>query len=308
MPFRLRAGGESALSLAKTSLRETRRAPLALALSRPPDSPRGSGTIAGVPDSLHVPVAVRAAVGSRTFERVRLGRSGAVVYRLRGASTLYLKIASARTGSLRDERNRLLWIGPRLPVPEVVAFAEEHDAAYLVTTALPGRPASEPRSADERRRVAWAIGAALRRVHALPVAGCPHRADPDTLLAVARRNVAHGTVDARDFDAERRGRRPEDVLAEAERTRPPDPVATVFVHGDACLPNFVVGHGLPPGIVDWSRCGVGDPARDLALALRSLEWNHGPAHAAALLEAYGNDARDLGRDRWEWNRLLDELI
>lgn len=254
-----------------------------------------------------LPPAIARVVGSRRVERVTLGRSSAAVFRLRGRTTLYLKSRAPGPGrSLREERDRLLWIGGRLPVPEVAAWAEDRGREFLLTTEVPGVPASEPRSSDDARRLAWSVGASLRAVHSLPVEGCPHDAGVAALLTEAARNLERGLVDAADFEPERRGRRPEDLLLEAERTRPGPPAAVVFTHGDACLPNFVVAEGAPAGLVDWSLAGAGDPVRDLALALRSFAWNHGPAHAADLLAAYGLDSID--DTRAAWYLLLDELF
>lgn len=270
------------------------------------------------PDHLPLPIA-RAAAG-RTPERIDLGMSSARVFRFRAKrrATLYLKVRRV-TGagpSLVAERDRLLWVGARLPVPDVVAWADERGCEYLLTSEVPGRPASDPIEPHDVRRLARAVGESLRRVHELPVAGCPFDAGVDALVAEARRNVAAGTVDADDWEREHPGRTPADVLEAAVAALPRlgPPRRTAFVHGDACLPNFlfagVTGPERPQwGAVDWGLAGAGDPMRDLALAAWSLTWNHGRGFEEELFAAYGPEATAAGAaERRAWHLLLDELL
>jgi aminoglycoside phosphotransferase len=256
-----------------------------------------------------LPDAIRRAAGEREAARVGLGKSRAEVWRLtaRGRPALYLKVQSARAApSLRGERDRLLWIAGRLPVPEVVAWAEREGHEYLLLSAVPGEPASDAATGAAARRVAALVGAALRRVHALPAAGCPFDASNETLIAAAKRNVERGAVDAEDFDPERRGRSPADVLVDVRRARPRAPGPSVFLHGDASFPNFLVVRRTLGGVVDWGMAGTGDPYRDLALALRSLGWNHGPRWTDELVAGYGLDALDASRVAF--HAMLDELF
>lgn len=261
---------------------------------------------AGHPD---LPEAIRRAVGPRERKRVALGKSRADVFRLtaRGLAALYLKVQPERAApSLRGERDRLLWVGSRLPVPEVVAWAEDRGREFLLLSEVPGAPASDAADAAGAMRVARLVGETLRRVHEISVADCPFDARNEWLVAAAQRNVERGAVDPADFDAERRGRTPADVLVDVRRRRPRTPGATVFVHGDASLPNVLVAGGALGGIVDWGLAGAGDPYRDLALALRSLAWNHGPRWEPELVAAYGRGGLDP--DRVAFHRLVDELF
>lgn len=46
-----------------------------------------------------------------------------------------------------------------------------------------------------------------------------------------------------------------------------------LVHGDYCLPNILVKNGKIAGFVDLGGAGIGDPWRDYAWAIWSLEYN-----------------------------------
>jgi len=160
----------------------------------------------------------------------------------------------------------MTWCAGRLPVPEVLSV----DAGVLTTSALPGVDLTEA-AID----CAVALTAqALHLIHSVPTQDCPFRADWATRLHQAEQRVRCGLVDASSFEEANLGRTADDILAELQ-SLPPVPPEPCFVHGDACLPNFLTQDGLLTGIVDLGRAGVGHPAQDWALALRSMRNNFG---------------------------------
>ena len=71
-----------------------------------------------------------------------------------------------------------------------------------------------------------------------------------------------------------------------------------LVHGDACLPNIVVGDDGSTGYIDLGDTVVGDVEIDLSAAVWSLEYNLGPGFGRAFLTAYGRpDATERDVDR-----------
>lgn len=62
---------------------------------------------------------------------------------------------------------------------------------------------------------------------------------------------------------------------------------SVFIHGDACLPNFIFHNGELSGIIDLGDAGIGDRENDLAAAVWSLDFNFGPGLGVPFLTAYG---------------------
>ena len=71
-----------------------------------------------------------------------------------------------------------------------------------------------------------------------------------------------------------------------------------LVHGDACLPNFMVVDNRLSGYIDLGDMGVGDVEVDLSAAVWSLQYNLGPGFGLEFLKAYGRpDAADRDVDR-----------
>ncbi len=218
---------------------------------------------------------------------------------------LFLKTqAVTDAGSLRDEADRLHWLNGRVPVPNVVAFAQQDDCEYLLLTGLPGVngvDASLERPAD----VVAGLADALKSLHQLPAAGCPFEQTVSVQVERARQRVCANLVDEDDFDEERLGRAARDVLVELEAWRPDDETRAL-THGDPCLPNVLFSEGSFTGFVDCGRFGVADPYQDLALAARSIGSNLGPDWVYVFFDRYGLAAPD--RRKLSFYRLLDEFF
>lgn len=200
------------------------------------------------PAGTPVPALVREAAAGRELEAVWMNERGGLTYR---AGEHYLKWSPVGAPDLERERARLEWAARFHPVPEVVDLFEDDAARLLVTQALPGTSAvlAEPRVA------ARAVGEGLRVLHEdLPVADCPF-----TWSAEER-----GGVDVPPIDRE------------------------VVAHGDACVPNTLVGpDGRWTAHVDLGRLGVADRWADLAVASANLDRNFGAGWQADLFAAYG---------------------
>lgn len=142
----------------------------------------------------------------------------------------------------------------------------EHGPNWMITAAIDGRSAVHAEGAIAAR----ALGTGLRALHGLPVDDCPF-----------------------DWSAEQRGGI--DVPA-IDRL--------VVCHGDACVPNTLVGaDGQWVGLVDLGALGVADRWSDLAVASMSLGWNFGDGFEGEFFDAYGI-ARDEPRIRFYrdlWN-------
>ncbi|MFC4564883.1 APH(3') family aminoglycoside O-phosphotransferase [Nocardiopsis mangrovi] len=243
---------------------------------------------------------------------VTSGLSGARVWRLEGRRRLYVKI-DTDPAALRAEAERSAWLAKAgVGAPDTVEIGERDGVGWLVTTAVPGRPLSEPWPAHLRAPAVAALARFARHLHDLPVEDCPFERGVAVTVAQARANVAAGAVDADDFDDERLGRSPEDVLGELERSVPAAE-DRVVCHGDLCLPNVLVDPATLEwtGVVDTGRLGVADRHMDLALACRSLSdtgpnEQYGPPFARAFLHHYGDQVADPAR--MAFYRLLDEFF
>lgn len=170
--------------------------------------------------------------------------------------------------SFAAEAERLAWAGEFTPVPVVQELGGDDEREWMVTAALDGRSAVDPRWLADPSRAVHAIGEGLRALHeALPVRECPFDWS-------VRRRVAN---------AAERG-----IRVPGELRTPPAIDALVVCHGDACAPNTLLGaDGRWSGHVDLGALGVADRWADIAVAAMSTEWNYGPGWQEALVTAYG---------------------
>jgi len=101
----------------------------------------------------------------------------------------YAKWAPVGSGlDLAAEAARLAWASAWTPVPAVLEQGGDDEGTWLVTAALPGRNAVEPRWLERPAVAARAIGSALRSLHdALPVDACPFDWSVPERLATSRR-------------------------------------------------------------------------------------------------------------------------
>lgn len=244
--------------------------------------------------SMDLPRELQLLLPEREFEEIRLGESGAGVWRctLAGHAPRYLKAAPIdATLALGQEAACLRWMREHaLPVPPVIAYVRQGGVEYLLTESASGVPASASEWREGAERVATALGRGLARLHATNVTTCPFDRRIDRQVEEARARLAGGMVREDDFDNGRRGRRAADLFAELLDMVPAHEDA-VLVHGDFCLPNVMLTHIEGDlhvtGLVDCGRAGVGDRHQDLALAVRSLTANWGPETVAPFLTAYG---------------------
>ncbi|WP_330277099.1 aminoglycoside 3'-phosphotransferase [Lentzea sp. NBC_00516] len=191
-----------------------------------------------------------------------------------------------------DERDRLLWLGEHVEVPEIRAFAE--DWLVLADVGAPSLTSADPVLAGT------VMGTVLRSLHSLPVASCPYDATIPVVLERARHNVEAGLVDADDFDDDNLGVTPEELLHRLVATAP-SAEDLVVAHGDFCPPNVLLRPDGSTVLIDVARLGVSDRHRDIALAHREL----GEEAVAAFDRAYGLTPRP---EMLAWYRLLDEFF
>lgn len=235
-----------------------------------------------------------------------IGRSGDEVLSLirGGIPLLFLKSEPVDPLSeLPGEAERLRWLGLQgVPCPEVVAFATEAGRHWLLMSALPGRDlASAPDIAPER--LVTLAADALRLLHGVDFGNCPFDHRAVHRVALARRRIDAGEVDAADLDEP--GGDLERLHARLCQTTP-QTEALVVTHGDASMPNLMVSaDGTFAGFIDCGRLGVADRWQDLAIAMASIARNFGDAHVLPFLARYG---APLDVERRDWYRLLDEFF
>lgn len=259
-----------------------------------------------------VPRFVRRLAGGDRVTPVWRNELGGLTFRLDpaggrdgGGPARFVKWSPVATGlDLAAEAARLEWAGRWTPVPRVLDHgtvdgddtagdgesAGGGPAQYLVTAALPGRSAVDPRWLAEPAAAARALGAGLRALHdALPAEACPFDWGVRERLARTGPGASLGHVTAAERAA----------LAEA-----PEVDRLVVCHGDACAPNTLLDDaGRWSAHVDLGRLGVADRWADLAVAAWSTEWNYGRGYEHLVYAAYGvePDAERIAYYRRLWD-------
>lgn len=235
------------------------------------------------PADAAVPTCVNALARGATLTPVWRNELGGMTFRTSDDRFIKYGPRNAET-SMAAEAERLAWARRHARVPEVIASGTDDTREWLVTRALPGLSAVDPRWLADPATAVRAVGEGLRALHdALPVADCPFE----------------WTVPTRIAKAGHRGIR----IPPALHTPPPVDVLVVC-HGDACCPNTLLDDGGRwLGHVDLGALGVGDRWADIAVASMSTERNYGPGWHDALIEAYGvaPDRERLAYYRALWN-------
>lgn len=254
--------------------------------------------------------------GSGAWVPVTTGESDAEVFR-RGDGSAYAKcIGPDGVEELHAEFCRIEWLqGTGIPGPAVVHWSASDRGACIVTTAVPGMPASAVPPAVLRR--AWrSITDTLRRLHALPVLDCPFERSLSRTFRMAEDVVGRGAVNSDFLPDEQRNTPPSALLAQlrpqmalrlSQETRD-----RVVCHGDACLPNFMVDPVTADctGLIDLGRVGAADRYADIALLLASARetWCDEDEAGCAddeFFRMYGIETVD--RDRLRFYLDLDPL-
>lgn len=221
----------------------------------------------------------------------------------------YLKVVrSGGYPALAGEADRTRWARRWLPVAEVIDLGREEPIDWMVTTALPGRDATDA-AWTEHEIVVRALAKALRRFHdAVPAARCPFDFRLHVAFDHVQRRARQGLIDpAKDFNDDHRYLDLPAALNQLDRLRPGDE-DLVVCHGDYCPPNILManqGAELEAvGYVDLGELGVADRWWDLAVATWSVTWNYGPGLEGLFLRTYGAEPDPL---RQRFYRLLHDL-
>lgn len=231
--------------------------------------------------SLPIPTRVRTLSDGAELTPVWLNGIGGLTFRTDDARYIKWGPHDAEA-NMRDEAERMRWARRWITVPKVLDQGQDATHEWLVTAALPGHSAVDPRWSDDPETSVRAVGAALRAMHdSLPVEDCPWSWSPEWRIANA---VERGVVV------------PDDL-----RTPPPVDLLVVC-HGDACMPNTLLDDdGRPLAHVDLAALGTADRWADIAVASMSTQWNFGPGWEDTLIEAYGVEP---DRERLEYYRRL----
>ncbi|AEV38766.1 Aminoglycoside 3'-phosphotransferase [Pseudovibrio sp. FO-BEG1] len=258
--------------------------------------------------NLNFPPEIQCRLRSYDWHKDSMGRSASDIFMLTQNGDLKLVLKVEQDGpfaELSDEAKRLEWLTERgVLCPEVQWFEQYEGRQWLLLTALSGTDlVSDPELLPLQQ--VEILADALRHLHTLDWEGCPYDQTVELGLREAEARMKAGLVNEDDFDPEWQGE-PAQKLFSYLTANIPEVHEKVLCHGDACLPNFMATAGDFSGYLDCSRVGLADRYQDLALAVRSIRYNHDDAAVEHFLKCYGIEQFD--KKRATFFTTLDEFF
>lgn len=226
-----------------------------------------------------------------TIEKINVGLSGAGVYKVTAGDAAYvLKIYDAAIDPTLREAAGAAGVAPKVtfvdPTRRAVLSELIVDRGFMPILMNPAT----------RARAIASLGAALRRVHDLPLDPNAAPADPRGFLERIISSLANLNAPAWVRDAQDR------ALAEP---MPPSERTLVTSHNDV-NPSNLVWDGERIVLLDWDTAAPNDPLYDLAAAATFMRFD-GDA-CRALLEAHDGVAPETLPARFAyWRRMVATL-
>lgn len=201
-----------------------------------------------------------------------IGESGSMLLLF---DDMVLKIEEVSRSS-NNERLLLEWLSGRLPVPQLIEADVQDGCSFLLMSKVSGEMACSEHNLQNIEATVKALVTGLKLLWEVDTGDCPCRNTLSDKLVEARYNIDNNLVDIDDFNPEtfttEGFRDVEDLYAYLESNRPEEDL--VFSHGDYCLPNVFISGVDVTGLIDLGSGGIADRWQDIALCVRSLQFNY----------------------------------
>lgn len=237
------------------------------------------------------------------------GMSPARVYKLVGEQqNLYLKMTHAQydgtTYDVEREKNMMLWLKGKLPVPEVLHFEQYGDWRYLLMSEVAGQMAYEAQQNPQKMVALYAE--CIQRLQAIDITDCPYNNNAASRLAeleyLLQRNLAD--IDSENWEEDTPFQTPAELVAFLHGNQPQEEL--VFSHGDLGDSNVLLHQQRLSGFIDLGRSGKADRWYDIAFCVRAIREELGEERYVAQFFAALGIVPDWAKIRYYI--LLDELF
>lgn len=236
------------------------------------------------------------------YQEDEVGCSGS---RVLLAADKVLKIE--RSGEESDhERTMYAFLQDKLPVPRIYESFCEDGVSYLLMERVAGEMAYARERLKDPAQTVHLLAEGLKLLWRVDVKDCPVDQRLSAKLPRAAARLDAGLVDPTDTEPETLPRfgSLQALYRHLDENRPREDL--VFSHGDYCLPNVFLKADAVSGFIDLGRSGVADRYQDIALCVRSMEYNFGTErYTDQLFEELGIARDDFKIDYYI---LLDELF
>ncbi len=218
-----------------------------------------------------LPQSIAKKISGQDFSADTVGESDSTVFVFKDA---VLKIEETGENANR-ELAALKWLADKLPAPKIIESAQENGLNYILMSKLTGTMACDGMHANNMDDIVFALADGLKKLWSIDISACPLDSSLDKRLEQAKHNIENGLVDTDDFESDTIGPNGfADVPALYDflvSHRPSEDL--VFTHGDYCLPNVFVEKDKTIGFLDLGKAGIADRWQDIALCVRSLQYN-----------------------------------
>lgn len=235
------------------------------------------------------------------------GMSPAAVYKLVGETeNLYLKMTDSRykgtTYDVEREKDMMLWLKGKLPVPEVLHFEQYEGWNFLLMSEVEGVACSD----ETPKKIVALYAECINLLQSIDISDCPFTNNTDNRLSeldyLLKNNLAD--VDCENWEEDTPFKEPRELYAFLKANKPREEL--VFSHGDICDCNILVKDHKLNGFIDLGRSGKADKWYDIAFCVRSIREDIGEEKYVKLLF-------DLLGIEPDWEKikyyiLLDELF
>lgn len=257
-----------------------------------------------------LPVEIKKLIYLPSARQIDIGESKSEVFKvaLNDGGISFLKCSSSEyvAAEIEKEIQVLNWLNQWISVPTVIQHIKNQNGVFFLMTAIPGENLADFSKKIDTTECLILGAQYLRQIHSIPIEGSPFYRGLNVTLKLAEQHLHLGLVDETDFDKQRLGLTAQQVFDNLQLSRPMNE-ELVFTHGDYCFPNIIVDNGKISGVVDLGRAGVADRYQDIALFLRSFQFNIGAPDIDLFLKEYSLiDSLDL--QKIEFYLALDEFF
>lgn len=197
-------------------------------------------------------------------------------------------IKTSPAGSLKKEALLDAYFHKKGLSAPVIDYFTEGGRDFLVTERVTGEDATDAQYTCEPKRLAAKMGELLRELHEMPCEDCPVQDRMSDYFATAKENYEKGEFDL-SFGSFKSAEEAYKVALEGKKILKSD----TLIHGDFCLPNFLLDKWHFSGYIDLGNGGVGDRHIDLFWGAWTLNFNlKTDAFRDLFFDAYGRDKID----------------
>lgn len=241
------------------------------------------------------------------------GMSPARVYKLIGRNeNLYLKTSGSQyhgtTYDVEREKDIMLWVQTKLPVPNVLHFEQYEDTNFLLMSEMDGVVGSEDfEQHRDPKRMINIYSEGIKLFQSINTSDCPFDNSIDNRLHELDYLLRHklADVDSENWEDDTPFRDPNELYARLRAHKPKEEL--VFSHGDFGDSNIFIRNNRTSGFIDLGRSGKADKWYDIAFCVRSIKNDMGN-HKEHLDLFFRLLELEPDWDKIKYYILLDELF